>query len=102
MAAWWITKSQPATARRATAGIGQVAFDQLDVPCAGRFSRRPGRKIVAIRTRSPAPEQFVDDVRTDETGAAGDQILGHGTRSASAYLGQPVCGRPGVIFSAFL
>ena len=73
----------PAIAARSTAG--SATSPTTSSQRGSRFSRRPVEKSSSTRTRAPAREQRVGEVRADEPGAAGDQEAVHAAAlSASA------------------
>ena len=45
---------------------------------AGRFCALAGRKVVGDANLLAPPQQFLDEMRTDEPGSAGHEIHGHG------------------------
>jgi len=81
--------------------IGDVALNQLRV----RRNVLPtaAGKIVNNPDTITATQETFDDVGTDETGAAGDEIQGQsgGSLPAARYCGHPVFGSPGKSFRAF-
>ena len=55
-----------------------------------RFWRLPVTRLSTTRTRSPRRDELFREVRTDEAGAAGDEIEGHNGADLSKKAAAPV------------
>jgi hypothetical protein len=57
--------------------IGQISLHELDVGDVRKIAPLAGGQIVHDADALPAADKFLRQMRTDETGAAGDEVMGH-------------------------
>ena len=62
---------------RGDVAIGQIAFDELHVGDVGQVRPLAGDQTVHDADGFAATSQLLTQVRADETGAAGDEIVSH-------------------------
>jgi hypothetical protein len=74
--------------------LREVALEEFRAADAGEVGALAGDQAVRDANAMSAAQQFFREVRADEPGAAGDEIVGH-------YDENRPCGRPGMTFIAF-
>ena len=55
--------------------VGEITFEKFDAGNVVEIAALSGDQAVGHADRVPAPHQFFGKVRTDETGAAGDEVM---------------------------
>jgi hypothetical protein len=77
--------------------VCEVAFHELDLRQMRKILTLAGNEAVDDPDSLAAANKLLAHVRSDEPGAAGDEIVSH----VRSYCGKPARDEPGMIFKAF-